>query len=60
MNHNENQTLATNEEDKQILVLADMIVDSFLEEKKKNLIEIEAKSQKDYNIGAINKSKGLF
>lgn len=32
-----------------LLVLADLIVDSFLEERKKKQIEIEANEKKDYH-----------
>jgi|GEM_PF-5475767 len=57
---NDSQAITPIKGDESCLILADMIIDLYLDHKKKKQIEIEAQSQKDYNIEAINKSKGLF
>jgi hypothetical protein len=43
-----------------LLVLADLIVDSYLVERKKKQFEIETNEKKDYHKDALNKTEGLF
>jgi hypothetical protein len=43
-----------------LLVLADLIVDSYLEDRKNKHIEIEANQKKDYHKDALNLRKGPF